>query len=124
MSLAARPITKFNISTVIAVQAHGGDGNAAQFDRISPVLIFRVTTREHATVSASRTLVQPRWPFFFELLSAEITESAGSAVDRFEVSPSTRVDSISPTVLKSRLRNFYYSFGVMFFKVMLRNSNV
>lgn len=63
-------ITKFNISAVIAVQAHSGDGNAAQFVRISPVLIFRVTTREHATVSASRTFVQSwRFFFFFELLS-------------------------------------------------------
>jgi len=60
-------ITKFNISVVIAVRAHSGDGNAAQFARISPVLIFRLTTREHATVSASCTFVQFRWRFF-ELL--------------------------------------------------------
>ncbi|KYM76509.1 hypothetical protein ALC53_12951 [Atta colombica] len=45
-------ITKFNISVVIAVRAHSGDGNAAQFARISPVLIFRLTTREHATPRA------------------------------------------------------------------------
>lgn len=63
----SRSITKFNISAVIAVQARSGDGNAAQFARTSPVLIFRVTTREHATVSASRTFVQPRRRFF-ELL--------------------------------------------------------
>lgn len=49
-------ITKFNISAVISVQAHSGDGNAAQLARISPVLIFRVTTREHATVRVHHAL--------------------------------------------------------------------
>lgn len=37
---------------------HGGDGNGGQFTRVGPVLIFRVTAREHA-IRVQHTLFVP-----------------------------------------------------------------